>query len=84
MANSLWSFLVLAVVATSVSAKSTLWESTKDFGNFNVIKNLWNTINVTKDPAGGLFNWDKTIQVGSSLSYRLPDSNDFEIIYYEQ
>lgn len=63
MAYFVWSLLALAIIGTSVSAKSTLWEGTKDFSNFNVIKNLWNTINVTKDPAGGLFNWDKSILV---------------------
>jgi len=54
---------VLLATLAMVSAKSDLWTSTKDFSNFNVIKNLWNNINVTNDPAGGLLNFDKSIKV---------------------
>ncbi|OWA54690.1 hypothetical protein BV898_19089 [Hypsibius exemplaris] len=56
-------FVLLAGAIAVVSAKSDLWTSTKDFSNFNVIKNLWNNINVTNDPAGGLLNFDKAIKV---------------------
>lgn len=53
----------LAIGIAAVSAKSDLWTSVKDYSNFNVVKNLWNGINVTNDPAGGLLNFDKAIRV---------------------
>jgi len=60
---ALKSLIILFAGLVVVTGKSDLWTSTKDFSNFNVIKNLWNNINVTADPAGGLLNFDKSIKV---------------------
>jgi len=55
--------ILFSTVILAINARSTLWTGAKDFSNFNVVKNLWNQMNVSKDPSGGLLNWDKAIVV---------------------
>ena len=46
------SLLLLFSAVLAANARATLWTSAKDFSNFNVVKNLWNQLNVSKDPSG--------------------------------
>ena len=79
-------FLTMGMVV--VSAKSDLWTSTKDFSNFNVVKNLWNGINVTNDPGTVRANFIMSIFLYIALihqcNYKKLGSNTFELFYAVQ